>query len=124
GLLNPSEFIPIAEETGLIREVGWWSLSEACRQIAKWRRLSSSADLTSSVNLSVKQFLQPTFAGQLDELLHELKLPEGTLKLELTESSIMTDPVAAVSLLAQIKALGIRLAIDDFGPGYSSRSEE
>jgi diguanylate cyclase (GGDEF)-like protein/PAS domain S-box-containing protein len=122
GLLGPSEFIPIAEETGLIREVGWWSLSEACRQIAKWRSLSSFSELTISVNLSVKQFLQPTFASQLDELLHELGLPEGTLKLELTESSIMTDPVAAVSLLAQIKALGIRLAIDDFGTGYSSLS--
>jgi diguanylate cyclase (GGDEF)-like protein/PAS domain S-box-containing protein len=115
GLLNPTEFIPIAEETGLIREVGWWSLSEACRQIAKWRNLSREGDLTISVNLSVKQFLQTNFATQLHDLLQELKLPEGVLKLELTESSIMTDPTAAVNLLSQIKSLGIRLAIDDFG---------
>jgi diguanylate cyclase (GGDEF)-like protein/PAS domain S-box-containing protein len=122
GLLAPGEFIPIAEETGLIREVGWWSLSEACRQISKWRSLCSSANLTISVNLSVKQFLQPNFAAQLDALLQELGLPEGTLKLELTESSIMTDSASAISLLAQIKSLGVRLAIDDFGTGYSSLS--
>ena len=122
GLLSPAEFIPIAEETGLIREVGWWSLSEACRQIARWRSMSPGADLTISVNLSVKQFLQPNFAAQLEGLLRELKLPEGTLKLELTESSIMTDPISAVTLLSQIKSLGIRLAIDDFGTGYSSLS--
>jgi diguanylate cyclase (GGDEF)-like protein/PAS domain S-box-containing protein len=122
GLLEPSEFIPIAEETGMIRDVGWWGLSEACRQIAKWRELCASAELTMSVNLSVKQFLQPNFAGMLEALLRELELPDGTLKLEITESSIMSDPVAAVSLLAQIKSLGIRLAIDDFGTGYSSLS--
>src|SRR5262249_25107825 len=122
GLLNPTEFIPIAEDTGLIREVGWWSLSEACRQIAKWRTLSPDADLTISVNLSVKQFLQPNFASQLNDLLQELGLPKGTLKLELTESSIMTDPTSAVTLLSQIKSLGIRLAIDVFGTGYSSLS--
>jgi diguanylate cyclase (GGDEF)-like protein/PAS domain S-box-containing protein len=121
GLLAPNDFIPIAEETGLIREVGWWSLSEACRQISKWRVLCSS-DLSISVNLSVKQFLQPNFAALLDALLKELNLPSGTLKLELTESSIMTDPTAAIALLGQIKSLGIRLAIDDFGTGYSSLS--
>jgi diguanylate cyclase (GGDEF)-like protein len=63
GLVGPSEFIPIAEETGMIREVGWWSLSEACHQIAKWREVCLNADLTISVNLSVKQFLQPNFAA-------------------------------------------------------------
>jgi EAL domain-containing protein (putative c-di-GMP-specific phosphodiesterase class I) len=106
----------------MIREVGWWSLSEACHQIAKWREVCLNADLTISVNLSVKQFLQPNFAGQLEALLQELHLPEGTLKLEITESSIMTDPMSAVTLLGQIKSLGIRLAIDDFGTGYSSLS--
>jgi EAL domain-containing protein (putative c-di-GMP-specific phosphodiesterase class I) len=123
GLLEPKEFIPVAEETGMIRELGWWNLSEACRQIAAWRKSKpGGADLTISVNLSVKQFLQPHFAMQIDELLRQLSLPAEVLKLELTESSIMTDPMGAVTLLSQIKALGIRLAIDDFGTGYSSLS--
>jgi diguanylate cyclase (GGDEF)-like protein len=123
GLLEPSEFISVAEETGMIRELGWWNLSEACRQIAEWRKLCpATADLTISVNLSVKQFLQHNFALQIQELLEYLGLPSVALKLELTESSIMTDPMAAVALLAQIKSLGIRLAIDDFGTGYSSLS--
>jgi diguanylate cyclase (GGDEF)-like protein/PAS domain S-box-containing protein len=120
GLIEPKEFIPIAEETGLIRELGWWNLSEACRHVANWRRLS--ADLTISVNLSVKQFLQPNFAPQLEELLRELNLAPDVLNLELTESSIITDPVAAGTLLSQIKSLGVKLSIDDFGTGYSSLS--
>ncbi len=122
GLLEPMEFIPVAEETGMIRELGWWSLTEACRQLAEWRKLCPSSDLNMSVNLSVKQFLQPNFATQIDVLLRQLDLPADALKLELTESTIMTDPSAAVALLAEIKSLGIRLAIDDFGTGYSSLS--
>jgi diguanylate cyclase (GGDEF)-like protein/PAS domain S-box-containing protein len=122
GLLEPSEFIPVAEETGMIRELGWWNLAEACRQLSEWRKLCPGADLNMSVNLSVKQFLQHNFASQIEMLLHQLELPPDALKLELTESSIMTDPAAAVALLAQIKSLGIRLAIDDFGTGYSSLS--
>jgi diguanylate cyclase (GGDEF)-like protein/PAS domain S-box-containing protein len=123
GLLEPIEFIPVAEENGMIRELGWWALERACRQIAVWRELHPPfADLSMSVNLSVKQFVDPTLAPKLEALLRECNLPEGTLKLELTESSIMTDSTAAVALLSQFKALGVRLAIDDFGTGYSSLS--
>jgi EAL domain-containing protein (putative c-di-GMP-specific phosphodiesterase class I) len=123
GLLEPIEFIPVAEENGMIRELGWWALERACRQIAVWRMLHPRfADLTMSVNLSVKQFVDPTLAPKLETLLRECNLPEGTLKLELTESSIMTDSAAAIALLSQFKALGVRLAIDDFGTGYSSLS--
>jgi EAL domain-containing protein (putative c-di-GMP-specific phosphodiesterase class I) len=123
GIVEPGEFIPVAEETGLIRELGWWALSEACRQLAEWRGLCPQyAELTMSVNLSVKQFLQPNFAEQVAGLLRKLQLKEGALKLEVTESTIMTDPVAAVNLLGQLKELGVRLAIDDFGTGYSSLS--
>src|SRR5581483_3914548 len=122
GLIEPREFIPIAEETGLIRELCWWNLAEACRQTAEWRKRPGNEELTISVNLSVKQFLQPNFAPQLQELLNELELAPEVLKLELTESSIITDPVAAGTLLSQIKALGVNLAIDDFGTGYSSLS--
>ena len=123
GLLEPPEFIRIAEESGMIRDLGWWALEEACRQIAVWRTLHSSlANLTMNVNLAVKQFHDPNFGARLESLLRECNLPEGTLKLELTESSLMGDSVAAVALLSQFKALGVSLAIDDFGTGYSSLS--
>jgi diguanylate cyclase (GGDEF)-like protein/PAS domain S-box-containing protein len=123
GLLEPLEFIPIAEESGMIRELGWWALVEACRQIAAWRAMHPKLSaLSMCVNLSVKQFMDPSFGTRLEGLLRQTALPEGTLKLELTESSLMGDSASAVSLLQQVKALGVRLAIDDFGTGYSSLS--
>jgi diguanylate cyclase (GGDEF)-like protein/PAS domain S-box-containing protein len=123
GLLGPIEFIPVAEETGLIRELGWWNLREACRQISEWRAgVDAHAHLTMSVNLSAKQFLQPNLVEDIRKLLVELALPPKALKLEITESTVMADPTAAVEMLQQIKSLGIDLAIDDFGTGYSSLS--
>ena len=123
GLLGPNEFIGVAEETGLIRELGWWNLREACRQISEWRASSKGQKhLTVSVNLSAKQFLQPNLVQEIGNLLHETGLPAEALKLEITESTVMGDPSAAVEMLQQIKSLGIRLAIDDFGTGYSSLS--
>jgi diguanylate cyclase (GGDEF)-like protein/PAS domain S-box-containing protein len=123
GLLGPSEFIPVAEETGLIRELGWWNLREACRQISEWRAsLIAHPHLTISVNLSAKQFLQPNLVEDIRKLIAELALPPEALKLEITESTVMADPSAAVEMLQQIKSLGIQLAIDDFGTGYSSFS--
>jgi diguanylate cyclase (GGDEF)-like protein/PAS domain S-box-containing protein len=123
GLLGPIEFIPVAEETGLIRELGWWNLREACRQISEWRATTvPNRDLTISVNLSAKQFLQPNLVADIRNLLAELALPAEALKLEITESTVMGDPSSAVEMLQQIKSLGIRLAIDDFGTGYSSLS--
>jgi len=123
GLLLPNEFISVAEETGLIRELGWWNLREACRQISTWRAISlAHGNLSISVNLSTKQFLQPNLVDDIKKLLEELRLTPEALKLEITESTVMGDPSAAVEMLQQIKALGIRLAIDDFGTGYSSLS--
>jgi diguanylate cyclase (GGDEF)-like protein/PAS domain S-box-containing protein len=123
GLLGPEEFIRVAEETGLIRDLGWWNLREACRQMTNWRAdYRAYSQLTMSVNLSPKQFLQPNLAEDIESLLRELNLPPQALKLELTESTVMGDPSAAVEMLQQIKSLGISLAIDDFGTGYSSLS--
>jgi diguanylate cyclase (GGDEF)-like protein/PAS domain S-box-containing protein len=123
GLLGPIEFIGVVEETGLIRELGWWNLSEACRQIGEWRAAwPANRDLIISVNLSAKQFLQPNLVADIANLLRELKLPPDALKLEITESTVMKDPAGAVEMLQQIKSLGVRLAIDDFGTGYSSLS--
>jgi diguanylate cyclase (GGDEF)-like protein len=123
GLVAPHEFIPLAEETGLIRELGWWNLQEACRQMAKWRRLNNSySNLTMSVNLSAKQFVQRDLVHQIRSLLETVELPPQTLRLEITESTVMGDPASAVKMLEEIKSLGISLAIDDFGTGYSSLS--
>jgi diguanylate cyclase (GGDEF)-like protein/PAS domain S-box-containing protein len=123
GLLGPKEFISVAEDTGLIRELGWWSLREACIRIAEWKsHLGANRDLTVSVNLSIKQFMQPNLVEHIGALLNELKLAPDSLKLEITESTVMEDPGAAIQMLQHMKSLGIRLAIDDFGTGYSSLS--
>jgi diguanylate cyclase (GGDEF)-like protein/PAS domain S-box-containing protein len=123
GLLQPIEFIPVAEETGMIRELGWWNLRQACRQIAVWNASrSGQPPLTMSVNLSVKQFLQPNLVAAISKLLFETAISPEILKLEITESTVMADPAAAVEMLSQIKSLGIQLSIDDFGTGYSSLS--
>jgi diguanylate cyclase (GGDEF)-like protein/PAS domain S-box-containing protein len=123
GLIGPEKFISVAEDTGLIRELGWWGLGEACRQLKEWRRqLGPQCDLTISVNLSIKQFMQPNLVEDIGKLLNELDIPARALKLEITESTVMEDPTAAVEMLQSMKDLGIRLAIDDFGIGYSSLS--
>ncbi len=123
GMIGPEEFIFVAEETGLIRDLGWWSLREACRQMSTWRARSKAyLDLTMSVNVSAKQLLQPHLVEEMKKLLVETALPPEALKLEITESAVMADPSAAAEMLQQIKSLGIRLAIDDFGTGYSSLS--
>jgi diguanylate cyclase (GGDEF)-like protein/PAS domain S-box-containing protein len=123
GVIGPEEFIFVAEETGLIRELGWWSLCEACRQMTSWRKRSEDyLDLTMSVNISAKQLLQPHLVEEMGKLLTEMALPPKALKLEITESAVMADPSAAAEILQQIKNLGVRLAIDDFGTGYSSLS--
>src|SRR5689334_25341738 len=94
---SPTEFIPVAEETGLIRELGWWNLREACRQISDWKaNPEADPDLIISVNLSVKQFLQPNLVSDIKGLLRELAFPPESLKLEITESTVMGDPSAAV----------------------------
>src|SRR6266566_2670979 len=103
GLIGPEEFILVAEETGLIRELGWWNLREACRQISEWKAQSDSyLNFTISVNLSAKQFLQPNLVTDISSLLRELGLAPEALKLEITESTVMADPSGAVEMLQQI----------------------
>jgi EAL domain-containing protein (putative c-di-GMP-specific phosphodiesterase class I) len=123
GLVGPDQFIAVAEETGLIRDLGWWNLREACRQLSEWKRNSDSyLNFTMNVNLSAKQFLQPNLVEEIKSLIQELDLSPKTLKLEITESTVMIDPAATAKMLQEIKSLGILLAIDDFGTGYSSLS--
>jgi diguanylate cyclase (GGDEF)-like protein/PAS domain S-box-containing protein len=122
GLVVPPVFIPIAEQTGLIVPIGAWVLETACRQAAAWTRLNGRA-LTMAVNVSPRQLASTEFAGVVERALAETQLDPGLLCLEITESAVMADPAAATAVLEQLKAIGVRLAIDDFGVGYSSLAQ-
>lgn len=123
GLISPAEFIPVAEETGLIIPIGFWVLREACRQMRSWQiQFPRNLSLIISVNLSGRQFSQPNLVEQINQILLETQLDPHCLKLEITESVVMGNAESAIALLAQLKKLGIHLSIDDFGTGYSSLS--
>ncbi len=121
GLIPPAEFIPIAEDNGLIIPIGKWVLEQACRQAQQWRQ-DEVAGLRMAVNLSAVQFNHPHLVESIGETLKSSGLPAHLLELELTETVLMQDMHAAANTLAQLKTLGIQLAIDDFGTGYSSLS--
>ncbi|MDZ7952646.1 EAL domain-containing protein [Nostoc sp. DedQUE09] len=121
GLLNPTDFIPLAEETGLIFSIGKWALHEACRQMQVWRVCHCSKLLKKiSVNLSVKQFSQPDLIEQIGQILHSTGLDAGTLMLEITENAIVENGDKVTAAILQLREMGIELSIDDFGTGYSS----
>ncbi|MEH1836996.1 MAG: EAL domain-containing protein [Nostoc sp.] len=121
GLLNPADFIPLAEETGLIFSIGNWVLHEACRQMQAWRVCHHSNFLEKiSVNLSLKQFSHPDLIEQIRQILHSTGLDGGTLVLEITESAIVENGDQGTAALLQLQKMGIELSIDDFGTGYSS----
>ena len=123
GLLDPQEFIPKAEELGLINQIGNWVLREVGRQIKRWQaRVPGFDKVTVNVNIAVCQFLQPGFTDFLKEILIENDLAPSNLKLELTESVLMEDSERSIEILESIKAFGVKLAIDDFGTGYSALS--
>ena len=121
GLLEPDEFISVAEETGMIVPIGGWILKEACRQVAKWQS-KYAFPLAVSVNLSARQLLYPNFIPQVTEILAETGLNSRHLKLEVTESTVMEDGEKSLRVLRDLNALGISLSTDDFGTGYSSLS--
>jgi len=119
GLISPAEFIPLAEETGLILDLGRWVLSTACAQVRSWQE-QGFEDLRLAVNLSSRQFDQDDLVRSIAQVIEEATFDPGDLDLELTESSIMRSPEQAVAKLQALDRLGIRLSIDDFGTGYSS----
>jgi diguanylate cyclase (GGDEF)-like protein/PAS domain S-box-containing protein len=123
-LVSPADFIPAAEETGLIVPIGAWVLAEACRQLAAWRAGRPDAgDLTINVNVSRRQLAAPGFVGHVRAALAAAGgPPPELLKLEITESIVMDDSIAARAVLDDIRTLGVRLQMDDFGTGYSSLS--
>ena len=123
GLIPPSDFIPLAEETGLIVAVGEWTLRAACSQNKRWQALlQGQSPLRVSVNLSSRQFRQPNLVETVRRALAETELPPQQLEIELTESSIMDDEEHGIKVLHRLKDLGVTIAIDDFGTGYSSLS--
>jgi diguanylate cyclase (GGDEF)-like protein len=121
GLLHPADFINSAEESGLIVPIGQWVLREACRQMKQWQtQFSMEPPLSISVNLSSRQFAQPDLAEQIAAILEETDLPGASLRLELTERTLIEDIETAAAKIEYLQALGIEVEIDDFGTGYSS----
>jgi EAL domain-containing protein (putative c-di-GMP-specific phosphodiesterase class I) len=123
GLVMPGDFIAVADETGIILPLNRQLLYEACRQLRSWQKLfPSDPPLTVNVNITPKQLAQPDLASQIELALKETGLDPRTLNLEITETIAMSDADRSAVVLAELKALGVRLYIDDFGTGYSSLS--
>ncbi|MBL1175120.1 putative bifunctional diguanylate cyclase/phosphodiesterase [Pantanalinema sp. GBBB05] len=121
GLIPPGLFIPVAEETGLICQLGYYVLKEACRQLCVWQSQKLvDYPLVMSVNLSTRQFAQPNLLGQIDEILQETQVNPRYLKLEITESALMDNTRTTATALQELRDRGIQVSIDDFGTGYSS----
>jgi EAL domain-containing protein (putative c-di-GMP-specific phosphodiesterase class I) len=121
GLIPPDRFIPIADESGLIVDIGEWVLRKACRQCREWHDLGY-VDLSISVNVSAVQFGQPRLLDQVSRALADSGLDPHALTLEITESVIMRDAESAVGMLRALKHMGVKISVDDFGTGYSSLS--
>ncbi|MDH0450408.1 EAL domain-containing protein [Shewanella sp. GD04112] len=120
GPISPAEFIPLAEETGIINQIGHWVINHACQQLAEWNELGFG-DISMAVNLSARQ-LKADIISTIEVALSVSGLPAKALELELTESMIMGNPQESVNILSKLKALGLTIAVDDFGTGYSSLS--
>jgi diguanylate cyclase (GGDEF)-like protein len=123
GLIPPSEFIPVAEETGLVVPITYWILEESCREVVRLQRLDpAKKPLFLSVNLSGKHFAHSDLVERIQQITIETEMPPQCLKLEITESAVMDSPEQAISMLKRLKQIGVQLSIDDFGTGYSSLS--
>jgi diguanylate cyclase (GGDEF)-like protein/PAS domain S-box-containing protein len=121
GLVPPMEFVPLAEETGLIVPLGVWALEQACQQAVRWHETAPDApQLSMSVNLSPRQLAEPALPNEVARVLHDTGIQPSALWLEITESTLMRDAESALSALGALQALGLHLAVDDFGTGYSS----
>ena len=120
GMVAPDQFIPLAEETGLILPIGEWVLENACAQLKTWEGSASTRDLFIAINVSAKQFHQPDFVEQVRAAIRHHAIAPSKLKLELTESMLLENVSATISTMGELKQLGVMLSLDDFGTGYSS----
>src|SRR5258706_15820046 len=120
-MIPPSEFIPLAEEPGVIVPLGIWVLGEACRQAALWQRqYHFDEPLTMSFNISPRQLMQPGIVEAVGQMIRKHSLAHGTLALEITESALAEDAATAMRVTKELKMLPVQLLLDDFGTGYSS----
>lgn len=123
GLLAPSQFIALAEKTGLVIPLGWWVLEESCRQLKFWQdNIPQAADLFVSVNMSSQQFAQKNLPERIENILKTVDLSPTNLRIEITEGVLIDNSASIVEILNAIRSMGIKLSIDDFGTGYSSLS--
>ncbi|MBK9235609.1 MAG: EAL domain-containing protein [Rhodoferax sp.] len=120
GLVSPAEFIPVAEQSGLILPLGQWVLAQACAQLVAWSTVAATSRLTIAVNVSARQFRQADFALQVLELLRTSGANPYRLKLEITESLLVSDMDDAIQKMGELRSIGVSFALDDFGTGYSS----
>jgi EAL domain-containing protein (putative c-di-GMP-specific phosphodiesterase class I) len=121
GLIPPVEFIPVAENSGLVVPIGLWVLEQACRQLRLWQaEYLDTSDFTVAVNVSMRQLLQTDFLEAVRDILERTGVAPHMIELELTETSAMANPAQTIDTLEGLKQLGLRLALDDFGTGYSS----
>ena len=122
GMVSPAQFIPIAEESSLIQDIGNWVLDTACRQLALWSRQEQMRDLELAVNVSAQQFHLHDFVGRIADVIRTHQVNPARLKLELTEGVVLADVADVVVKMHALRALGVKLSLDDFGTGYSSLS--
>jgi EAL domain-containing protein (putative c-di-GMP-specific phosphodiesterase class I) len=121
-MISPAEFIPVAEATSLILDIGYWVLDRACQQLAKWAENEVTRNLILAVNVSARQFGMPDFVDSVHKVVLIHGIEPSRLKLELTESVILIDVDDVIVKMHALKAIGVRLSLDDFGTGYSSLS--
>jgi EAL domain-containing protein (putative c-di-GMP-specific phosphodiesterase class I) len=122
GMIMPSEFLPIAEESTLINDIGHWVMQTACHQLALWSRNEKTRDLTLTVNISAKHFAKPDFVSEVAEIVKSQQADPTLLKLELSERLVMTDMSSTMEKIQALRNMGIRLSMDNFGTVYSSLS--
>lgn len=123
GLISPTVFVPLAEKTGLIHQLGLWLLERACQELRVWQTsFPLHPPLSISVNLSTVQLLKPNLVGQIKQILQAYDVEPGTLKIEITESALIENQEIALGTLTELRNLGVQLYVDDFGTGYSSLS--
>lgn len=122
GMVSPADFIPLAEQTGLIVPIGQWVLETACQRLAQWQQDDATRDLLLAVNVSARQFRQPNFVSQVQAVLERSGAMPSRLKLELTESVVLDDIASTIERMNALRALGVGFSMDDFGTGYSSLS--